>query len=98
MLVLILEGFVAGLYRQVGAYLENSPGTVLVTQQGVRNLLGASSLLPTDSERDARRIQGFELLQVTTREQRRRPSSTYLNQPSCRKPIMLKESDLKKCR
>jgi hypothetical protein len=25
MLVLTLEGFVAGLYRQVGAYLENSP-------------------------------------------------------------------------
>ncbi len=60
MLVLILEGFVAGLYLQVGAYLENSPGTMVVTQQGVTNLLGATSLLPADAEREARGIQGVE--------------------------------------
>ncbi len=60
MLVLILEGFVTGLNRQVGAYLENSPGTMVVTQQGVTNLLGATSLLPPDTEQDARRVQGVE--------------------------------------
>jgi len=60
MLVLILEGFVAGLYLQVGAYLENSPGTIVVAQQGVTNLLGATSLLPADAEREARDLQGVE--------------------------------------
>lgn len=60
MLVLILEGFVTGLNRQVGAYLENSPGTMVVTQQGVTNLLGATSLLPPDTEQDVRRVQGVE--------------------------------------
>jgi len=60
MLVLILEGFVAGLYRQVGAYLDNAPGTMVVTQQGVTNLLGATSLLPADAEGTARDMDGVE--------------------------------------
>lgn len=60
MLVLILEGFVAGLYLQVGAYLDNAPGTIVVTQEGVKNLLGATSLLPANSEREARGVDGVE--------------------------------------
>lgn len=58
MLVLILEGFSAGLYRQVGAYLKNAPGSVVVTQQGVTNLLGATSLLPSQAEDEVSRIPG----------------------------------------
>jgi putative ABC transport system permease protein len=60
MLVLILEGFVAGLYLQVGAYLENAPGSIVVNQQGVTNLLGATSILPPDAEGEVRRIDGVE--------------------------------------
>jgi putative ABC transport system permease protein len=60
MLVLILEGFVAGLYRQVGAYLENAPGSMVVNQQGVTNLLGATSILPAKAEEEVRRIEGVE--------------------------------------
>ena len=60
MLVLILEGFSAGLYRQVGAYLEHAPGSVVVTQQGVTNLLGATSLLPAQAEREVPRTAGVE--------------------------------------
>lgn len=60
MLVLILQGFAAGLYRQVSAYLDHAPGSIVVTQQGVTNLLGASSILPVEAEREARRIRGVE--------------------------------------
>ncbi len=58
MLVLILDGFVAGLYRQVSAYLDHSPGTIAVTQRGVTNLLGATSLLPLGTERKAAEVEG----------------------------------------
>lgn len=44
MLVLILNGFVSGLYKQVSAYLDNSPGSLVVMQQGVTNLLSNFTL------------------------------------------------------
>lgn len=46
MLVLILNGFVMGLNAQIGAYLEHEPGTLVVAQDGVENLLGITSQLP----------------------------------------------------
>ncbi len=46
MLVLILNGFLAGLTMQIGAYLEHEPGTLVVAQDGVENLLGVASQLP----------------------------------------------------
>lgn len=58
MLVLILDGFVSGLHKQVSAYLDNSPGSLVVTQQGVTNLLGATSLLPPETEARALEVQG----------------------------------------
>ncbi len=58
MLVLVLNGFVAGLYVQVSAYLDNSPGSLVVTQQGVTNLLGATSLLPQGTERQVQEVEG----------------------------------------
>lgn len=45
MLVLILNGFVSGLNAQIGAYLEHQPGTLVVAQDGVENLLGITSQL-----------------------------------------------------
>ena len=58
MLVLILDGFVSGLYKQVSAYLDNSPGSIVLTQQGVTNLLGATSLLPPETEDRALEVEG----------------------------------------
>ena len=34
MLILILNGFLTGVHRQATAYLDNSPGSVVVVQQG----------------------------------------------------------------
>ncbi|MDL1894728.1 FtsX-like permease family protein [Anaerolineae bacterium CFX7] len=46
MLTLLLNGFLAGMYAQITAYLENAPGSIVIAQDGVNNLLGATSLLP----------------------------------------------------
>lgn len=45
-LTLLLYGFLAGMYAQITAYLDNAPGSIVVAQDGVNNLLGATSLLP----------------------------------------------------
>ena len=50
MLILILSGFLNGMYRQISAYLDHTAGSIVVAQDGVRNLLGATSLLSTDVE------------------------------------------------
>ena len=46
MLILILNGFLSGMFRQISAYLERVPGSIVIAQEGVTTLLGASSLLP----------------------------------------------------
>ena len=54
MLILILQGFLSGMYRQIAAYLEYTPGSVVVAQEDVTNLLGATSLLPPSTAAAAR--------------------------------------------
>jgi len=54
MLILLLQGFLGGMYRQIAAYLEHSPGAVVVAQEDVTNLLGATSLLPPGTAAAAR--------------------------------------------
>jgi len=49
MLILLLNGFLTGMNRQVTSYLDHSPGSILVAQKGGRNLLGATSLLHQDA-------------------------------------------------
>jgi putative ABC transport system permease protein len=46
MLILLLNGFLAGLTDQISAYLSHEPGTLVVAQDGVENLLGVASQLP----------------------------------------------------
>ena len=60
MLILILNGFLTGMNRQITSYLDHSPGALLVAQQGVENLLGATSLLPQNAADLASRTQGVE--------------------------------------
>jgi putative ABC transport system permease protein len=57
MLILILSGFLNGMYRQISAYLDHSPGSIVVTQEGVSNLLGATSILPSQSAELARNTE-----------------------------------------
>lgn len=45
-LILLLAGYRSGVYRQASAYLENTPGTVVVAERGIRDFLGTSSVLP----------------------------------------------------
>jgi putative ABC transport system permease protein len=54
MLILLLSGLLSGLYHQIAAYLVNTPGSVVVAQDEVRNLLGVSSLLPPGAAAAAR--------------------------------------------
>lgn len=49
MLILLLNGFLAGMNRQITSYLTFSPGSIVVAQKGVSNLLGATSLLPQNA-------------------------------------------------
>ena len=43
MLIMILNGFIAGIYRQVSAYLDHAPGSVAVLQAGSG---GTGSVIP----------------------------------------------------
>jgi len=54
MLILLLNGFLDGMYRQFAAYLEHTPGSVVVAQEDITNLLGATSLLPPGTAAAAR--------------------------------------------
>ncbi|MBI5828930.1 MAG: ABC transporter permease [Chloroflexi bacterium] len=58
MLVLVLNGFLTGMYRQITSYLDHSPGSVAIAQRGVNNLLGATSLLPPDTADEAEKMDG----------------------------------------
>lgn len=51
-LILLLAGYRSGVYRQASAYLDNTPGSVVVAERGIRDFLGTSSVLPPNA-RDA---------------------------------------------
>jgi putative ABC transport system permease protein len=58
MLIILLNGFLSGIYAQVTAYLDNTPTDLIIAQDGVMNLLGATSLLPANAEDQARGVPG----------------------------------------
>jgi len=60
MLVLIMDGLLVGMFRQITAYLDHSEGSVVVAQEGVTNLLGATSLLPAGSVAKVEETEGVE--------------------------------------
>ncbi len=60
MLIILLNGFLAGIYVQITAYLDNTPAALIVAQDGVTNLLGATSLLPANAEDQARGALGVD--------------------------------------
>jgi putative ABC transport system permease protein len=58
MLILVLNGLLDGTFKQVTRYLENTRGSVVVAQSGVKNLLGATSILPPGTLDAARSTAG----------------------------------------
>ncbi len=60
MLIVLLNGFLAGIYVQITAYLDNTPADLVIAQDGVTNLLSATSLLPPDTEDRARGVAGID--------------------------------------
>src|SRR3972149_1989591 len=60
MLILILKGFLSGMNRQITSYLDQSPGSIVVAEEDVVNLLGATSLLPEGSAQKAETTRGVD--------------------------------------
>ena len=60
MLVLILDGFQVGMYRQITSYLDHSEGSLVVAQEGVVNLIGATSLLPLGTSAQVEAVEGVQ--------------------------------------
>jgi putative ABC transport system permease protein len=58
MLILILNGFLTGMMRQITTYLDHSPGGFVIAQSGVTNLLGATSVLPPGTTSQVERVEG----------------------------------------
>lgn len=58
MLIILLNGFLSGIYAQVTAYLDNTPADLVIAQDGVTNLLSATSLLPAGAADQARDVPG----------------------------------------
>ena len=48
-LILLLAGYRSGVYGQASAYLDNTPGSIVVAERGIRDFLGTSSVLPADA-------------------------------------------------
>lgn len=59
-LIVFFRGFLAGIFVQVTAYLDHTPADWVVAQEGVTNLLGATSNLPLGTEDLARGLPGVE--------------------------------------
>lgn len=58
-LILVLNGFLAGVYQQSSSYLDNTPGSVVVLQDGVKNFFLGNSMLPSgtvESVREENRV------------------------------------------
>ena len=58
MLVLLLSGFVDGIERQVSAFADHTPGSVVVAQQDVDTMLVATSTLPPGAAEAAASVEG----------------------------------------
>ena len=59
-LILLLAGYRSGVYRQASAYLDNTPGTVVVAERGIRDFLGTSSVLPPAAADAVRSTAGVD--------------------------------------
>jgi putative ABC transport system permease protein len=58
--ILLLAGYRSGIYAQASAYLDNTPGDVVVAERGIRDFMGTSSVLPAGAEDAVRQSSGVE--------------------------------------
>ena len=59
-LILLLAGYRDGVYSQASAYLDNTPGSVVMAERGIRDFLGTTSALPAGVEDAARTTPGLQ--------------------------------------
>ena len=59
MLIVFLNGFQAGIFRQVTAYLDHTPADLIVAEEDVTQVLGTTSILPAGAEELARGVPGI---------------------------------------
>lgn len=59
MLIILLNGFLAGIYAQVTAYLDNTSAQLIIAQDGVTNLLSTTSFLPLGTEAQVCGVPGI---------------------------------------
>ncbi len=64
--ILILEGFLAGLYEQLRTAVLNRGGDLVVTQAGISNFIGARSILPQVSRLQVEEIEGVKVAHPLT--------------------------------
>lgn len=60
MLVLLLSGFLDGMNSQITSYLDHSPGSIVVAQSGIKNMLVATSVLPSGTRDRVLALDGVE--------------------------------------
>ncbi len=60
MLILVLNGFLDGMNAQITSYLDRSPGSIVLAQEDVVNLLGSTSLLPGGILAEAEAVRGVD--------------------------------------
>lgn len=59
MLIVFLNGFQAGIFRQVTAYLDHTPADLVVAEEDITKMLGASSRLPAGAADLAQGVPGI---------------------------------------
>lgn len=64
--ILILEGFLAGLYEQMRTAVLNRGGDLVVTQAGISNFIAARSILPQVSRLQVEEIEGVKVAHPLT--------------------------------
>lgn len=58
--ILVLEGFLAGLYDQLRTAVINRGGDLIVTQAGIPNFIAARSILPQTARLDVEGVEGVQ--------------------------------------
>ncbi len=64
--ILILEGFLAGLYFQMRQAVLNRGGDLIVTQAGVSNFIATRSILPQTARLDVEAVEGVRVAHPLT--------------------------------
>ena len=59
-LMLILNGFLAGMYHQITAYIDNTPADLYLAQKGVANMQGAGSIIPRSTVEKIEAVEGVK--------------------------------------